>query len=149
MTKRLLFGAFALLVFSAAMIITQMSCKKEAKADTNPPTGQVGLTQLNTILIYETAPLSSPKELIRVLDLDGKSKGNVVFDLPNNERYAGAKLTPNGKAIILATAPKDQTGKAKLYSLDITGLPNVDHPALVPIYTAFNNETVMQLEGVY
>ncbi|MGN7818800.1 hypothetical protein ACTJJB_01650 [Chitinophaga sp. 22536] len=144
--KKLLLGTFILLAFNIAVIITQMSCKKEAKADPNPTTTP-GLVQQNTILLYtgDTNPANNVNPSLWLLDLDGNLKSKISpFTVPAGFKYINSKLTPDGKRIIYSVAPIDQYGAVKVFSI------NVDGTGAKEIFkNDYSKSAYLFLEGAY
>ncbi|MEI3801657.1 hypothetical protein SAMN05660461_3947 [Chitinophaga ginsengisegetis] len=102
--KKLLLGTVALLAFNAAVIITQMSCKKEANAET-PVTGTT-LRQLDIVLYInyvKTGPGTTASE-IWICKLDGSNKHKINVTLPPNIVVGDeASLTPDGQTVVFST----------------------------------------------
>ena len=100
--KKILLGTLVLLAFNAAVIITQMSCKKDAKADT-PITGTPTLKQLDLVLYinYLKNPDNTSTGEIWTCKYDGGNKTKLNITLPANIRIGDhASLTPDGKIVI-------------------------------------------------
>jgi len=142
--KKLVLGAFMLLFFSGAVIIFQMSCKKDSVAQSNPP---AGLQQHNRILLYTKEPVpGSGKDELRLIDYDGKSWRVITpIGLPANYVYGGSKLSPDGKNIFVAAV--DTTG-GRFGGYSIFRM-NVDGSGMTKIYTMSNKQTNGAMEGVY
>jgi Tol biopolymer transport system component len=116
--KKLLLSSIVLFLFSASMVLFQISCKKIANADT--PMAQVdGLKQLGKIL-YKG---SNGKE-IYIANYDGTGKQKVGFTAPNptniNDSVDGASLSPDGKTVFLVLY-SGNLNKTRLYSCNIDG----------------------------
>ncbi|SEW05307.1 hypothetical protein [Chitinophaga arvensicola] len=96
--KKLLLGTIALLAFNAAVIITQMSCKKEAQAET-PVVRPSLVLYINSI---ESADRSVVSELW-IAKLDGTNKTKLNITLPANTVIAGhASLSPDGQTVVFS-----------------------------------------------
>lgn len=116
--KRLLLSSIVLFLFSASIVLFQISCKKMANADA--PSAQVdGLKQLGRIL-YKG---SSGKE-IYIANYDGAGKQKVYFIFPSptntNDSVDGASLSPDGKTVFLVLY-SGNLNKTRLYSCNIDG----------------------------
>jgi hypothetical protein len=103
--KKLLLGTLVLLAFNAAVVLTQMSCKKEAKADT-PIAGTPALKQLDLVL-YMNAFMTADRRIyneIYTCKLDGSNKTKISITLPANIIVGDdARLTPDGKTVVFST----------------------------------------------
>lgn len=124
--KKLLLGTLVLLAFNAAVIITQMSCKKEAKADT-PITGTTPLKQLDLILYAKHPSGDRLLAELWISKLDGTGSHKVNIVLPANVRVAdGASITPDGKNIVFSalqntTAAPNNWGDGGIYTCNLDG----------------------------
>ncbi|MFX1704558.1 hypothetical protein PV783_11425 [Chitinophaga sp. CC14] len=142
--KKLLLGTIVLLAFNAAVIITQMSCRKESMAQAVPDTS--GLTQQNTILLYLANPNSNVKHRLMLLDYTGKPKAMIApFEPPVGETYVDGRLSPDGKMIFFSTCITGLNGAIKLYSM------KVDGSEMKEIYSnkSSDNTSSLTLEGAY
>lgn len=103
--KKLLLGTVVLLAFNAAVIITQMSCKKEAQAET-PITPGNTLKQLDLVL-YMNALMTPDRRTyneIWTCKLDGSNKTKLSITLPANIIIGDeASLTPDGKTVVFSS----------------------------------------------
>ncbi|WP_293298815.1 hypothetical protein [Pedobacter sp. UBA4863] len=119
--KKLLLSSIALFLFSAAIVMFQMSCKKEAKADTVPTTEFDGLKQLGKIL-YRI----SGTDDFYLANYDGSGKQKLNIGLPTgfsktkHDSIDEVHLSPDGKKMFV----KFYIGSANgwvLYSYDADG----------------------------
>jgi hypothetical protein len=120
--KKLLLGTLVLLAFNAAVIITQMSCKKEAKADSPI----VRPTTVLYITYGKNADNTSTAE-IWICKLDGSNKTKLNITLPANTRIGDeASLTLDGRTVVFDTYDVVSTNpyKAKdggIYTCSVDG----------------------------
>jgi hypothetical protein len=97
--KKLLLGTLVLLAFNAAVIITQMSCKKEAKADSPI----VRPTTVLYITYGKNADYNNTDEKL-ICKLDGSNKTKLNITLPANTRIGDeASLTLDGRTVVFDT----------------------------------------------
>lgn len=103
--KKLFLGTLVLLAFNAAVILTQMSCKKDAQAET-PITGTPTLKQLDLVL-YMNALMTPDRRTyneVWTCKLDGSSKTKLNIALPASIIIGDdASLTPDGKTVVFST----------------------------------------------
>jgi hypothetical protein len=93
--KQILKSSMVLLVFSAAMLIFQMSCKKDAQATTSTST----TTQLNKI-IYTRRFAGSYAEMWTA-NYDGTNQAKINIAMPTGFVVGdNARLSPDGQTII-------------------------------------------------
>ncbi|MBO9731809.1 MAG: hypothetical protein J7623_24420 [Chitinophaga sp.] len=127
--KKLLLGTLVLLAFNAAVIITQMSCNKDAKADTPAP-GTTALKQLDLVLFlnYGKGANNEITSEVWTCKLDGTGKTKVNITLPAKIKVGEeASLTPDGKTIvfgayeIVSTTPNYKEKDAGIYTCPIEG----------------------------
>ncbi|MCB0509036.1 MAG: hypothetical protein KDD21_12135 [Bacteroidetes bacterium] len=113
--KKLLLSSIILLLFSSSILIFQVSCQKEAKADTN------NITQQNKI-IYIKAILASNENEIWTANIDGTNQQRVAINFPANyelEDDGGSiTLTPDNQKIIFAMSVNNVR---QVYSCNIDG----------------------------
>lgn len=97
--KKLLLGTLVLLAFNAAVIITQMSCKKEAQAET-----PVVRPTLVLYISYGKNPDNSATSDIWACQIDGSNKKKLNITLPTNIRIGdNASLTQDGRTVVFDT----------------------------------------------
>ncbi|WP_379093304.1 hypothetical protein [Pedobacter sp. UC225_65] len=116
--KKLLLSSIVLFLFSASIVLFQISCKKIAYADTPMP--QVdGLKQLGKIL-YKG---SNGRE-IYLAAYDGSNKQKIGFAFPSptnsNDVVENAHMSPDGKTIFVELY-SGSLNKVRLYSCSIDG----------------------------
>ena len=112
--KKILLSSAALALFSISMLIFQISCKKDAIAQTG------GLTQQNIIFYVKNF---SPADTFEywLANLDGANQHKVNITLGANVVLRGeARLSPDGTKIIF-TAQDSSTGIDAVYSVAIAG----------------------------
>lgn len=138
--KKLLMGSVALTLFSISMLIFQMSCKKEANAQTTT----TGLTQLNLILYKKVSVVGgmNTDKSLWTCSVDGTNHKKVNISVAAGQFIGEADLTPDGKKIILVIG-NESTGESKLYSC------LVDGSNLTQISTLTGNEKYTYLNGTY
>lgn len=124
--KKLLLGTLVLLAFNAAVIMTQMSCNKDAKADTPAP-GTTALKQLDLVIYTKSFHGSTKKNEIWMSKLDGTDNHEIKVTLPDNIRVSDeASLTPDGKKIVFSAvqntvAAPNNWGDGGIYTCDTDG----------------------------
>lgn len=144
--KKLLLGTLVLLAFNAAVILTQMSCNKDAKAEP-APTGTT-LTQLNQILYVKHFNADRYMAEIWISKLDGSNNHKVNLTLPANMRVGDdAKLTPDGKTIVFG-AMLNTTGGVNTWSDAGIYTCNVDGSNVKKIMD-LSADGYMSLQGAY
>lgn len=107
--KKLLYSSVVMLLFSFSIILFQVSCQKEATADTNG----ISATQINKVIfsiipqIYNGMKLWTPEIWLCNYDGTGATKVNIV--LPNGIGMFGMepqfKLSPDGQKIFFLAGP--------------------------------------------
>lgn len=117
--KKLLLSSVVLFLFSASILMFQMSCKKEAKAD-NLSVIQNDVKQLGKIL-YTTGPLSDIK--VFMCNYDGSDKQQINLTFPEGIVFFNSLyLSPDGKKIFSSISTGTSTNsKIQIYSWDIDG----------------------------
>jgi hypothetical protein len=146
--KKLLMGSVALTLFSISTLIFQMSCKKEANAQTTTN----GLTQLNLVLFGKQS-LSNGTFLNAeywLMNTDGTNQRKISLSVPGATNYSVNCLTPNGKKIIFTASfptsnPSDFINK--IYSCDIDGTNN--NLLVTGNYTDNRNKEKLWIEDTY
>lgn len=121
--KRLLLSALILLFFSASLFLTQMSCRKESKAETPVEYPQ------RFVFTKDTRGQSSEIWISRI---DGTEQQKVNITLPAGELIAPqARITANKQGIVFVAMNADEKETAVYYcKLDGTGLKKIaDAPA--------------------
>lgn len=119
--KKLLLGTLVLLAFNAAIIITQMSCKKEAMATASGVSDPT--VQYNRLLVFEATPDSTIKKKLTIRDYDGKLISSIVLDntVPAGYEYFDSKISPDGKTIFMTLRIKGQFNIQKIASVNVDG----------------------------
>ena len=137
-------GSVVLTLFSASMLLFQMSCKKEANAQTTT----TGLKQLNLIVfsksIYVTTPTGTTStNEIWTANIDGTNQKKIPITLPSGVKIlANSKLSPDGKVIIFDVA--DAANEINLiYSCSIDG------SNLKKIIDVTTPNNLANIQGVY
>ena len=93
--KKLLLGSVSLLIFSLSIAIFQISCKKDATAQTT----NTGLTQLNKILYTKYINATSLVELWTA-NYDGTNQQKINISLPAGQTPDGtSRLSPDGTKV--------------------------------------------------
>lgn len=122
--KKLLMGSIVLTVFSTSMLLFQVSCKKDANAQTS---GTTGLAQLNKI-IYR-AYYNNVSD-IYTSNYDGSNRTKVNIILPAGVTITNGysqdfilKLSPDGKTIFFSGVTSSSTypEPVNIYSCNIDG----------------------------
>ncbi len=115
--KKLLLGSAALLMFSCAIVVFQMSCKKDANAQTTGGTS-------NKIL-YLKRPIGNfePEFETWIANYDGSNATQIFITVPG-WRINGLKLSPDGNKIFF-TGTDSASISAPPYKFEIFSA-NVD-----------------------
>ncbi|MBC9911585.1 TolB family protein [Chitinophaga varians] len=113
--KKLILGSFALLMFSASMLIFQISCKKSAEAETP-------VVPFNNKVAFLKSRHNLGTEIwIMNYDGTGQTKINVQLaaGLSINDEV---RISPDGRKIFfVVTSGSNETYKEDIYSCDIEG----------------------------
>ncbi len=116
--KKILLSSVVLLLFSTAMLVFQMSCKKDLNASPN---------QQNKVLYVKLE--SSGFELWTV-STDGSNKNKVPLTLPSNLSFPSTPsnflqflplISPDGNKIILTLMDSNSSSAFSVYSCNIDG----------------------------
>jgi Tol biopolymer transport system component len=114
--KKLLLSSIILLLFSCSILIFQVSCQKEAKANTN------NITQQNKIIYIKALPSAGDQNEIWTANIDGTNQQRVAINFPANyalEDDGGSiTLTPDNQKIIFAMSVNSIR---QVYSCNIDG----------------------------
>lgn len=115
--KKILLSTIVLLSFSLSILLFQISCKKEAKAEL-PVTG----TTLNILLFHK---IVGGKSEIWISNYDGSNQKKINVQVPSGVTLDGGTtiLSPDGKTIffhVLGT-PNGNLDGADIYSCNIDG----------------------------
>lgn len=115
--KKLLLGSAALLIFAISLMIFQISCKKEAVAQ-SPATG---ITQQNKILYQKYIAATSTSE-IWISNYDGSNNHKVNIALPANLRIRQeSRLSPDGQKIFFGAGTATAPYNFYIYSCNVDG----------------------------
>ncbi|NML36800.1 hypothetical protein HHL17_06280 [Chitinophaga sp. G-6-1-13] len=117
--KKLILGSFALLMFSASMLIFQISCKKSAEAESPMPAVPV---QINKVAFTRYSQNGGTE--ICVMNYDGTGLVKVPVQLGANQSITDeVRLSPDGRKVffVLYTPGTNETKKEDIYSCDIDG----------------------------
>lgn len=119
--KKLLLSSIVLFLFSASILMFQMSCKKEAKADEPTVTQSDELKQLGKIL-YRAS--STDDFYLANYDGTGKQKLNITlptgYSKANYDSIDQVRLSPDGKKMF-AVFYLSSVNEWVVYSYDIDG----------------------------
>lgn len=108
--KKLLLGTIVLLAFNGTIILTQMSCSKEASAQSG------NTTSPKLVLFYKI----DTRELW-LSNIDGSDKHKIPITLPAGLKLGEGHLTADG-IIVVFEAFKDVTGEVEgIYTCLING----------------------------
>lgn len=142
--KRILLGTIILLAFNAAIVITQMSCNKEAVAQIANPNS---LAQLDKILYLKTVNANDPAAVrgeIWTCDLDGNNKTRLNVVVPDGYRVVTARLSPDGKKIVFAVQIRlTVSQECAIYTC------NIDGTTLLKIAEGNLTDGLFDLQGAY
>jgi Tol biopolymer transport system component len=138
--KKLLMGSISLCLFSLAMILFQMSCKKDVVAQASSAS-----TQINKIVYYKYSA-STDAVQIYTAKYDGTAKTLVNISLPTgiefDEDYV-PKLSPDGTKVFFTTLHRGASSNVR----DIY-VANIDGTNLTKIIESTGNDEVW-LGGAY
>ncbi len=124
------------MIFSITVILFQISCNKEADAQSNRTTS----TPLNKILFYKSPTVGSPYELW-LANYDGGGQQKINISIPQGLRIGGnAKLSPDGQKVFFDVF--DTGGKSYIYS------SNIDGTAVTMVINGIN-QSATGIQGVY
>jgi Tol biopolymer transport system component len=137
MRKKLFLGSIALLSFTVAILVFEISCSKVAVAQTNS-------TQLNKIVYLSKHGNGSE---IWIANYDGTNKTKVTYSLPAGliiDFVYGVRMSPDGKNVFFS-ASADGFGQTAdgIYSC------NVDGSNVTKIITATNSTDSLHIGGAY
>jgi len=113
--KKIILSSAVLLLFSISIMIFQISCQKEADADTNG----ISATQLNKV-IYSKTRSNVPEIWVCNYNGTGAAKVNVI--LPNGVVFFEGLtpvMSPDGKKIFFAAGPPYTQGAKISYLSDL------------------------------
>lgn len=114
--KKLLLSSIVLLIFSIAILLFQLSCKKDSFAQSSTDS----LSQLNKI-IYVYRPSHTESEVWTAnYDGSGKTKINITMPGSTYQVWTTPKLSPNGKIIFLDLIDRS-VDKVHIYSCNLDG----------------------------
>lgn len=94
--KKLLLGSMALLLFSSAILIFQISCSKSVQAGTSEP------PQQNKILYFKSGTAANGYGEIWTANYDGSNQKKIEISLPSGVTLSvdgGPKLSPDRQTI--------------------------------------------------
>lgn len=122
--KKIFMSAIVLSSFALALMLFQMSCQKEATADSNG----ISATQLNKVIYTK---YRSNQAEIWVCNYDGTGAAKVNVILPNGVVFADIMtpvMSPNGQKIFFSAGPPDtqdgsnnRSSNGDLYSCNADG----------------------------
>lgn len=113
--KKILLSTVVLLAFSLSIIIFQVSCKKEATAQSSQ-TSSLG------VFLYTIHNDNTLTTEYYIANNDGTNSKKVIINLPTGLKiasYNSARLTPDGKTIIFSAV--NSAIKTFIYSTSIDG----------------------------
>jgi hypothetical protein len=115
--KKLFMGSIVLTMFSIAIILFQLSCKKDVNAQTSG--GTTSLKQLNKI-IYQT--ITSGYSAIWTANYDGtnQTKINIIMPSAIGDHIGDPKLSPDGQTVFI-DAWDSTSNQYYIYTCSITG----------------------------
>ena len=96
--KKIFLSSLSLLAFSASIILFQISCKKEAKADTT--TTSVTSSQQNKILYYDQGNQHS-NFTYWIMNYDGTGAQKINIVPPAGLTLGSAQISPDGKTVFV------------------------------------------------
>jgi hypothetical protein len=117
--KKILKSSIVLFMFSFAMLLFQMSCKKDATAQTTT----TGLTQLNKIIYLRTLSVSAAEIWTANYDGTSQTKVNInIASLPTaiGNHISNPVLSPTGQTVFFVGLDTT-TYLNHIYSCNING----------------------------
>lgn len=136
--KKLLLGSAVLLLFATSILIFQLSCTKEAEAETTETPAQ------HNKIVYLSKHGNGPE--IWIANYDGSNKTKVNYTLPSGEiDFAyGVKLSPDGKKLFFSASEYGNGENAYgIFSC------NVEGGAATKIISAANATDSLNVGGAY
>jgi|JI10StandDraft_1071094.scaffolds.fasta_scaffold712353_1 Tol biopolymer transport system component len=111
--KKLLLSSIVLFLFSASIMMFQVSCQKDANARIN------GTTQQNKIIYTKS---SSGITEIWIANIDGTNPTKVPISLPSNLYLVGeATITPDGNKVVFQARENSPSNTGYLYTCNTDG----------------------------
>jgi len=104
--KKLLLSSIVLFLFSASILIFQVSCKKEAKAE-SPTASEKNNESLILYTVYDKSDNGMEYWLI---DIDGNNRRKIPINLPDNLVLDsdGGSLINEGQTLIFLVSEKER-----------------------------------------
>lgn len=121
--KKFILGSAALLFLALSISIFQMSCKKEATAQTG------NSTQINKVIFKKVLSIGGAE--IWTCNYDGTSASKVNISLPSGVKFSddmSPVMSPNGQKIFFtagATSAGNYSGDLYVCNLDGTGVTKI------------------------
>lgn len=109
--KKIFLGSIILMGFNLAVVLTQMSCKKEASAQANG-----GSSAANLVLFYK----SNAKELW-LSNVDGSNQRKIPIVLASGLKPGEGRLTVDGKSVVFEVFTESTGVNAGIYSCTLDG----------------------------
>lgn len=110
--KKLFLGTVILLGFNVAIILTQVSCQKEASAQVD----NGGIKSANLVLFYKNAT----KELW-IANIDGTNQHKIPITMATGYEVGYGRLSADGKTVIFERYKTITGENAGIYSCSIDG----------------------------
>ena len=112
--KKLLLSSIVLLLFSFSILLFQVSCQKEANANTN------NITQLNKIVYIKEIDGSPERTELWISDIDGNNQTKIPVTFPFDYQFSSISLTTDGSKVIFSVV-NDTTRNGYIYSCKTDG----------------------------
>lgn len=113
--KKVLLSSITLFLFSASIMMFQISCQKQVNANPN---------QINQQNKFVYAKLNATTDLwtINICNIDGTNNTVVPISLPSGVKYNGdVAINPDGSKIIFSARNTTNTDIGYVYSCNIDG----------------------------
>jgi Tol biopolymer transport system component len=144
--KKLLMGSIALTMFSISMIVFQLSCKKEANAQTTT----TGVSQLNILLFQKTNKNVTPfADELWTSNYDGTNQKQIPIPFATGQsiREGETRLSPDGKLVFMTIRQTTIVGGVTSYDSYIYSC-NIDGSNYKKV-VGFSSNVYAGINGVY
>lgn len=113
--RKILLSSIILFLFSASIVLFQISCKKDAKADVITANGNLG------VILYGKRVFNDTADELWTSNYDGTNQKKLNIAFPSARRLNDAYLSPDGKLIVLDLYEIPNEGVRHTYTCLIDG----------------------------